>query len=210
MIKNVVWDWNGTIVDDSFLFVETMNSVLSDYSLPQISLRDYRKSFCFPIQKYWASLGFVFNKKQFDEMNHSFIGRYKKKMFVPLLHKNILCVLKKLQKETINQFVVSASENSLLLDSVEHYGLGGFFSSVWGVDNLNALGKESLAKELVSSANINPHETLLVGDTSLDYRVACSVGFSPLLVSFGHFSRSRLLKTGAPIVDSPKEILQHL
>ena len=37
----VVWDWNGTLVDDAFIFVDIMNGYLSEFSLPPISLSDY-------------------------------------------------------------------------------------------------------------------------------------------------------------------------
>ena len=51
-IKNIFWDWNGTLVDDAYLFVEIMNVTLLKHGLPQISIKEYKKSFCFPIQKY--------------------------------------------------------------------------------------------------------------------------------------------------------------
>ena len=41
-IKNIIWDWNGTIVNDAFLFVEIMNGVLKKEGLPLISLEDYK------------------------------------------------------------------------------------------------------------------------------------------------------------------------
>ena len=49
MINNkvVIWDWNGTIVDDAFLFVEIMNNFLEDFGLKKITLEDYRNHFCF-------------------------------------------------------------------------------------------------------------------------------------------------------------------
>jgi len=45
----VVWDWNGTLVDDAFIFVDIMNGYLSEFSLPPISLSDYKNNFCFPV-----------------------------------------------------------------------------------------------------------------------------------------------------------------
>ena len=61
MIKNIIWDWNGTIVNDASVFVVVMNTVLSRRGLKKISLSDYKQNFCFPIKKYWRFLGFKFN-----------------------------------------------------------------------------------------------------------------------------------------------------
>ena len=34
--KHIVWDWNGTLVDDTWLFVDIMNGVLKDRNLIKI------------------------------------------------------------------------------------------------------------------------------------------------------------------------------
>ena len=49
MIKHIIWDWNGTIVNDAPLFVDIMNKSLSAASLPNITLNDYKNLFVFPI-----------------------------------------------------------------------------------------------------------------------------------------------------------------
>ena len=48
----IVWDWNGTLVDDSYIFVDIMNSYLNDFNLNPISIQDYRQHFCFPVKDY--------------------------------------------------------------------------------------------------------------------------------------------------------------
>ena len=44
-INHIIWDWNGTLVDDGWLFVELINSVLKKRGLKEISLSDYQKKF---------------------------------------------------------------------------------------------------------------------------------------------------------------------
>ena len=209
-IKNIIWDWNGTIVNDAFLFVQIMNGLLRAASLPQISSIDYKNKFCFPIQSYWSLLGFTFTDETFNKMNSEFILNYKKQMFKPLLHPGLNSLFLSLKKRKINQFVVSASENSLLRSSVKHYGLSSYFRAVCGVDNLHALGKELVAFELLVEYKLQKHETLWIGDTEQDFEIASSLDLPVVLVSFGHISKTRLLKTGAPVVSSIKELKKHL
>ena len=59
-IKHVIWDWNGTLVDDSWLFVELMNEELNKRNLTKINIHDYRNHFTFPVKKYYENLGFDF------------------------------------------------------------------------------------------------------------------------------------------------------
>jgi len=81
MIKHVIWDWNGTIVNDAPLFVEIMNQSLDAALLPNITLDDYKNLFVFPVVDFWRKLGFKFNDKAFDKMNRRFINNYKKKIY---------------------------------------------------------------------------------------------------------------------------------
>ena len=143
-------------------------------------------------------------------MNAQFIVNYKKQMYRPLLHLGIKSLFVLLKKRKINQFVVSASENSLLENSIKHYGLSSSFRAVCGVDNLHALGKELIAFQLLGEYKLQKHETLWIGDTEQDFEIASSLGLPVVLVSFGHISKTRLLKTGAPVVSSIKELKKHL
>jgi len=200
--KNIIWDWNGTIVNDAPLFVKTMNVLLKRNNLPLISLSDYKKNFCFPIEKYWRFLGFKFDQKTFNKFNGFFISLYKEKMFSPSLQPNIVSVFQELQNLKIKQFILSASEQSLLQKAVKHYKVSSFFSGVYGVDNLNAVGKESVGENLINNHSLNLKETILVGDTAYDYRVASKLGCACVLVSFGHFKYSRLLFKNCTVIKS--------
>ncbi len=204
--KNIIWDWNGTIVDDAYLFVDIMNKTLQKHDLPLINLKKYRSSFCFPIQKYWKKLGFVFDKSSFNALNKQFIFDYRQRMFEPSLQKDIVSLLKKIKNRGFKQFVLSASEQNLLNKSLEYYSVSEYFDSIVGVNNLNALGKEKRGLEMMLKNNLLKKETLIIGDTEYDLNVSKLLGCDCLLLSTGHFSKNRLKKINAPVVDSIDEI----
>ncbi len=204
--KNIIWDWNGTIIDDAWVFVDIMNTVLQKNKLPTTTLKHYRQNFCFPIQDYWRGLGFQFTDESFDKLNQNFIFEYQKKMFLPNPHAGLLSFLKKLNKLNKQQFILSASEQKLLNKSVAHYKLMGFFRGVYGVDNLNAVGKKELGRTLCRKHNLKMDETVLIGDTEYDKEVAEEIGCEIILISHGHINHQRLLKTNALVVDSIKNL----
>ena len=73
---SIIWDWNGTIVNDAFVFIKIMNGFLKERGLPLISLEDYKNFFVFPVKDYYKSLGFNFSKESFDSLTLSFIKQY--------------------------------------------------------------------------------------------------------------------------------------
>ena len=83
--KHIVWDWNGTLVDDTWLFVDIMNGVLKNRKLNGITLDDYRNVFDFPVQDYYQKLGFNFEDEPFESAGLDFIKIYDDRKFEPKL-----------------------------------------------------------------------------------------------------------------------------
>jgi len=206
-IKNIIWDWNGTIVNDAYLFVEIMNHTLTKYNLKNITINDYKTKFCFPIKTYWKNLGFNFDDSTFNTMNHEFIKLYKKHMQKPMLQNQIIDVLKYAQNQSINQFILSASEHTILNKLIQYYKIENYFKDVVGVDNLNACGKKKLGINLVEKYNIDTNKTIVIGDTEYDSMVAKSIGCKAILVSFGHIDGKRLQNTGDMIINSYNDLI---
>ena len=50
---SIVWDWNGTLLDDVSLAIDVMNKMLSENDLVQIDNETYKKLFEFPVQRYY-------------------------------------------------------------------------------------------------------------------------------------------------------------
>ena len=65
----VVWDWNGTLVDDAAIFVSIMNSFLQKNSLKKINLKEYKNHFCFTVENYYKKLGFKLTNKEFQALS---------------------------------------------------------------------------------------------------------------------------------------------
>ncbi len=206
----VVWDWNGTLVDDAFVFVDIMNFFLQQYSLKKISLKDYRQHFCFPVKKYYSFLGFNLTNKQFESLSDCFIKKYKKNMFKPLLKEGVVEVLKKLSSKNFSQVIVSAQEQSLLNASVEHYGLHCYFEGVYGLKNNFAISKAALVKQKIQPFVKEGRPVLFVGDTVHDVEVSRLVGAGCCLVSWGHNSSANLLKKKVFVASSPSCLFNYI
>jgi len=203
---SIIWDWNGTIVDDAFVFIKIMNSFLKERNLPLISLKDYQRFFVFPVKNYYISLGFDFTKESFETLSYEFIAEYKKAMFSPVLVNGVSSLISALNKEKITQAIVSAQENSLLKKAVNYYKLNKNFVCVQGTDNYKAMGKIDIAQKVFSAHFKGSKKTILIGDTEHDAEVAKALFIDCCLVSYGHSSKERLKKTGFPVVDSISEL----
>ena len=76
--KHIIWDWNGTLLDDAWLCREIMNEQLDEQNLPQISMQHYADIFRFPVKDYYKAVGFDFEKTSFETLSDAFIEQYEK------------------------------------------------------------------------------------------------------------------------------------
>lgn len=200
-IKHVIWDWNGTLVDDAWLFVELMNDELNKRNLTTINVRDYRKHFTFPVKKYYENLGFDFKSESFKKVGHDFINNFKQRNLEPDLFRNVKYILKWLKQKKFSQSILSAQENSILNKTVPHYKIDHYFTSIAGIRNIYANNKINLAVQERKKLNFNDDEILIIGDTSHDFEVAKLLNINCILFSSGHYSKKRLIKNNCLIVD---------
>ena len=208
--KNIVWDWNGTIVEDAWLFVELMNTYLSKQGLPGIDIASYRKNFCFPVIDYYRQLGFEITDDEFKALGKNFISDYIESCKRPNLYGGIVDLISLNHSRQIVQCVLSAQRQDILRMLVTFYGLEKYFSAVVGLDNDYAYGKIDKAFDLSKDLDLDPNSTLMVGDTNHDKAVADALGWDCVLLSTGHQSTDRLLATKSSIASNLAQLKEYI
>ena len=72
---HIIWDWNGTLLDDAWLCVDVMNGMLEERGMKLKTVDEYRELFDFPVRDYYEKLGFNFKDEPFDKVGMEFITR---------------------------------------------------------------------------------------------------------------------------------------
>ena len=109
---HIIWDWNGTLLDDAWLCVDVMNGMLKKRGLPLKTVEEYRELFDFPVKDYYAKLGYDFDKEPFDEVGMEFIIKYNKRQDETLLHPEVLEILAAFNTRGFSQNILSAREHN--------------------------------------------------------------------------------------------------
>lgn len=198
--KHIIWDWNGTILDDVHYTLETANWLLEKHQLPAIDYDHYRNIFDFPVRKYYDRLGFDYSLTSFEELCHQFVEKYMMNFSACKPFPHILNLLQEGRSHCEQQSILSATDQDSLDDMVRHFDMGHLFDQVFGTNNKLAVSKTERGAELVRQSGIHPSDTLLVGDTLHDAEVAEELGIDILLVTHGHHSKEKLSETGARLL----------
>jgi phosphoglycolate phosphatase len=205
--KHVIWDWNGTILNDVDLCVELINELLEETNLKTISKEDYKNIFTIPVKNYYRALGFDFEKESFEVVGKKWMDGYELRKFECTIYPGIVEMMEKIKSLEIGQSILSAYSQHTLDELTAHFGLTKYFTHIVGLDNIYAAGKLHLGQQLIKKLGNGKGETLMIGDTEHDYEVATEMGADCLLLTGGHCNRERLEKLGVPIFDSIEELL---
>ncbi len=204
-LEHIVWDWNGTLLDDLQACVAAINRLLDQRGLPRTDPERYRDRFGFPVRAYYQALGFDLAHEDWDRLAHDFHvhyradGSYRVRPAAP-------AVLGHCQALGLGQSLLSACEQVLLETLLAPTGLRPFFTRVQGVDNLHGASKLAVGRALLESLGLPPNRILMVGDTLHDHEVAEALGCPCLLVCDGHQSPARLRRSGRPLIATLDEL----
>ena len=206
-ISGIIWDWNGTLLNDADLAVQTMNQMLERRGLQVLSVDDYKSVFTFPVKDYYKKIGFDFQKEPFEVPAQEFIERYNSQVTECKLQKDTVRVLEYFRSIDVKQYILSAMEQEVLENCLSNYQISGFFEYVLGLDNIYAASKIDNGHRLIADLELEASELILIGDTVHDFEVATELGCQCVLIADGHQSKEVLQATGALVIDSISQLL---
>jgi phosphoglycolate phosphatase len=190
--RHIIWDWNGTLLDDVGHAVSVVNTLLEEHNLVKIDRHQYRKLFEFPVSNYYYKLGFDFEKESFEDLCHKFVDRFMAGFKDLPLIPEMKSVLLELHRQGHSQSVLSATDQPNLNSMITHFNLSEIFQNVFGIENKLAASKIERGHELIKISHIPKSETVIVGDTLHDLEVAHALGIDAVLISHGHQCPTRL------------------
>jgi len=208
-INTVLWDWNGTLLNDLAMCTNTINDLLVKRNLKQLTINDYKNIFTFPVKDYYLKAGFDFTMESFEDVGLEFMELYFERVKNTGIFPEVPGILKRFNNAGFRQFVISAMEHNYLVKTVTEKGLAGYFKGVSGINDHYAGSKQEMAREFLENQNLDPSTTCFIGDTLHDFEVAENLGVYCILVSAGHQSFERLLVSGTMVLKSITEVINY-
>lgn len=203
MTTHVVWDWNGTLLDDVDCAVAVVNQLLGEFGLPALDgVPAYRAVFRFPIVEYYADLGFDTGPGgNFVAAAHRYLELYGAASARCGLHAGATEALAELHAAGLRQVVVSASHQDNLLHQLAPFGLDRWLDGAHGLEDIYAASKADVARRWLRESGADPAQVLFVGDSEHDFEIADALGARCVLFGGGHHAPEHLASLGVPVID---------
>jgi phosphoglycolate phosphatase len=206
-IKQILWDWNGTLLDDTDLCIRCINTLLERRHMPLVTRDYYRSIFTFPVIDYYKKLGFDFTRDPFELLSIEFVNEYNARSTTAPLFTGAKPVLASIQKQGIAQSVVSAMPQEKLVEQIKANGVYDYFDAIVGLDHIHATSKIATALDYVNRLSRHTTELLMIGDTYHDFEVAERIGCACILIDSGHQTIDPSKVKGATVVKNIGEVV---
>ncbi|MGB4122932.1 MAG: HAD hydrolase-like protein, partial [Bacteroidales bacterium] len=116
--KAIIWDWNGTLLDDLEICIDAMNMMLHKRGYKLLEKQHYKEIFTFPVRDYYERVGFDFEKHDWETIALEFIRDYRDLIHKSLLHDRVNEVVSYFQTAGKRQFILSAMHQDFLVETI--------------------------------------------------------------------------------------------
>ena len=91
--RHIIWDWNGTLIDDVWLCLEILNELLCKRGKHPITFQEYQREFDFPVKDFYLRVGLDFSVEPFEALASEYFGKYSERCFECKLQDDAMNVL---------------------------------------------------------------------------------------------------------------------
>ncbi|MCP9945656.1 HAD hydrolase-like protein [Streptomyces somaliensis] len=204
---HLVWDWNGTLLDDIDAVIGATNASFAEIGLPPITLERYRELYCVPVPLFYERLlGRLPTEEEWAVMDGTFHRHYWARAGACGLTDGAAELLAAAREFGRTQSLLSLAPHERLVPLVRRYGIEEWFVRVDGRTDRSTSGKaEHMVRHLLALDGVPPERTVVIGDARDDAVAAAHVGARAVLYTGGSHSRASLAGAGAPVVDTLAE-----
>jgi phosphoglycolate phosphatase-like HAD superfamily hydrolase len=202
-LTHVVWDWNGTLLDDFALTARIARRTMATLGVPGVTGEDIRREFRRPFSEFYASLfGRPVTAQEFDYIRHRYEAEYDAEVLEVALQPDAHAAMDRLAPQA-SQSLLSMAHDEQVQALVDHHRIRARFVRVEGSPTTDSDGVKAVRMERhLREIGVDPAGSVAIGDTVDDHEAAVAVGARSVLVTTGSTSRALLEVTGAPVVDT--------
>ena len=185
VIRNVIFDWSGTLVDDLPAVWEATNHVLHQAGRPELTLEEFRSEFCLPFKKFYDKFVPDMDLADLERAFHGKFGQCQESV-VPLPHAREF--LDFCRARGLRTFVLSAVLKDWYHTQAAVTGFAGFID----VPFAGVMDKREKIHAILTEQGLVAGETLFIGDMQHDIETAKHGGVHSCAVLTGYNNLTQL------------------
>ncbi|MCL2785252.1 MAG: HAD hydrolase-like protein [Propionibacteriaceae bacterium] len=214
-IRHIIWDWNGTLLDDTALTVRAAMAGLAAIGHPrEISLEQWRQVATRPLlNTYKALMTAPLLPQHWKTIEDVWHEVYRTNFTDVQLNETTLASLDEAQSRGMTQSIVSLHRETILQEDVASFGITDRFTHITGTTqgfSEKYVSKADEVRTQLADLNLDPSQVVMIGDMIDDAAEGVAAGVEVILVPVGDTSASRLTASGYPTAESLMDAVRSL
>lgn len=204
MIKHIIFDFDGTIVDSLDLSFYIYNELASKFKYRPVTYDDLHILKNAPLKERFKAVGIPLYK--IPSMTFDVMSLYNKKVNTLKAFDGINDLIKNLKEAGLCLSVLSSNSVKNITDFFDRNGIEGFDNII---SSKNIFGKHKTLKKFLKQNNLTRDEIIYVGDELRDVEACKKMAVKVIAVLWG-FDPKNLLETGEPdfFANEPDDIFE--
>ncbi len=178
-LRNLIFDWSGTLVDDLGPVLEATNSVLVAHGLAALDREGFRRAFRLPYQEFYAELLPTVPLAHLEEQfRRAFAAAATPVTVLPYASEKLdWC-----RKRGLRTFVLTSMDALAFEQQLDAFGWRHHFEATYaGVQD-----KRQVIHQILAAHQLEPELTAFVGDMTHDVETARHGGITSIAVLTGY------------------------
>jgi len=199
MIKNIIFDWSGTLSDDFSPVYKASKLVFQKLGHPGLTEQEFKSEFQLPVIKFY--------KQYFPDLTREtsfdlFIEEFNKQD-KPIIYKGVRELIEVLYNKGINMIILSSHPQPNIEQEAKDYQIFPYLKQIYG----GVIDKTQAIQNILINNNFKSNETAFVGDMIHDIEAGKEGKVKTIAITWGYDSPEKL-KTANPdfIIKSIEEI----
>ncbi|HEY5793005.1 MAG TPA: HAD family hydrolase [Chthoniobacterales bacterium] len=196
MIRNLIFDWSGTLADDLPPVLVATNAIFREYGQRDLTLEEFRRHFRLPFSEFYAELLPEATLEGLEPLYERFFAGLQDDVELLPGARELLEFCRRTERRT---FLLSSIKATHFEVQAANLGVRDLFEHAY----VQVMDKREKIREILSIHQLDPAETLFIGDMVHDIETARHGGVLGVAITTGYDPVEKLLPARpAVIVDS--------
>ena len=193
MLRNLIFDWSGTLADDLGPVVDATNLIFRHFGKPELLLEDFREKFRLPFDSFYEELLPDVALAELDALYHQhFADRQHAVGLLP----HALEFLRFCHGSGRRLFLLSTIKQAHFAEQSARLGVAHFFERAY----VGIMDKRERIAGILADNNLAAAETAFIGDMVHDVETARHGGVIAIATLTGFDSREKLSRANPDVM----------